>query len=101
MGKVNEVMKKHGVSIKRGEAGQHRAQAIVEIFNRTLAERLFGPQYAQEILLEARGGKNVRSTEWVSRLPDVQGESKRTGPYGKKILKIDVDMIFEKLVSGF
>ena len=71
MGKVNEVMKKHNVSIKRGEAGQHRAQAIVERFNRTLAERLFGHQYAQEILLEARGGKNVRSTEWVSRLPDV------------------------------
>ena len=71
MGKVNEVMKKHNVSIKRGETGQHRAQAIVERFNRTLAERLFGHQYAQEILLEARGGKNVRSTEWVSRLPDV------------------------------
>ena len=30
----------------------------------------------------------------------LQGESKRTGPYEKKILKIDVDMIFEKLVSG-
>ena len=71
MGKVNEVMKKHNVSIRRGEAGQHRAQAIVERFNRTLAERLFGHQYAQEILLEARGGKNVRSTEWVSRLPNV------------------------------
>ena len=71
MGKVNEVMKKHNVSIKRGEAGQHRAQAIVERFNRTLAERLFGHQNAQEILLEARGGKNVRSTEWVSRLPNV------------------------------
>ena len=71
MGKVNEVMKQHGVSIKREEAGQHRAQAIVERFNRTSAERLFGHQYAQEILLEARGGKNVRSTEWVSRLPDV------------------------------
>ena len=28
MGKVNEVMKKHNVSIKRGEAGQHRAQAM-------------------------------------------------------------------------
>ena len=71
MGKVNEVMKKHNVSIKRGEAGQHRAQAIVERFNRTLAERLFGHQYDQEILLEARGGKNLKSTEWVSRLPDV------------------------------
>jgi hypothetical protein len=71
MGKVNEVMKKHNVSIRRGEPGQHRAQAIVERFNRTLAERLFGHQYAQEILMEARNGKNIRSTEWVSRLPDV------------------------------
>ena len=28
----------------------------------------------------------------------IQGESKRTGPYRKKIFKIDVDVIFEKLV---
>ena len=71
MGKVNEVMKKHKVDIRRGLPGQHRAQAIVERFNRTLAERLFGHQYSQEILMEARGRKNVRSTEWVGRLPDV------------------------------
>ena len=64
-------MKKHNVSIRRGHPGQHRAQAIVERFNRTLAERLFGHQYSQEILMEARGGKGVRSTEWVSRLSDV------------------------------
>ena len=32
--------------------------------------------------------------------PIIQGESKRTGPSGKKILKIDVNRIFEKLVSG-
>ena len=31
---------------------------------------MFGHQYAQEILLESRG-KNVRSREWVARLPDV------------------------------
>ena len=71
MGKVNEVMKKHDVSIRKGQPGQHRGQANVERFNRTLAERLFGHQYAQEILLEARNGKSVGSTEWVSRLPDV------------------------------
>lgn len=70
MGKVNELMKSHNVDIRRGEKGLHRAQGIVERFNRTLAERLFGHQYAQEILLEARG-KNVRSREWVNRLPDV------------------------------
>ena len=71
MGKVNDVMKKHNVSIRRGQPNQHRAQAIVERFNRTLAERLFGYQYAKEILMESRNGKNVRSTEWVTRLPDV------------------------------
>ena len=71
MGKVNEIMEKHKVSIRRGQPGQHRAQAIVERFNRTLAERLFGHQYSQEILQEARNGKDVRSTEWVARLPDV------------------------------
>ncbi len=71
MGKVNEVMKKHNVSVRRGQPGQHRAQAIVERFNRTLAERLFGHQYSQEILMEARGQKNVRSTEWVARLSNV------------------------------
>ena len=37
---------------------------------------------------------------WPQHVIEVQGESKRTGPYGKKIFKIDVDMIFEKLVSG-
>ena len=43
----------------------------MERFNRILAERHFGHQYAQEILLEARDGKSVRSTDWVSRLPEV------------------------------
>ena len=70
MGEVNTLMKSKNVQIRRGETGLHRAQGIVERFNRGLAERLFGHQYAQEILLEARG-KNVRSMEWVSRLPDV------------------------------
>jgi len=70
MGDVNKLMKSKNVQIKRGETGLHRAQGIVERFNRTLAERLFGHQYAQEILLEARGS-NARSVEWVKRLPDV------------------------------
>ena len=71
MGSVNTVMKSKNVKIRRGEPGLHRAQGIVERFNRTLAERLFGHQYAQEILMEARGETNVRSTEWVARLPSV------------------------------
>ena len=57
LGKVNGVMKKHNVSIRRGQPNQHRAQVIVEKINRTLAERLFGYQYSKEILMEAHGGK--------------------------------------------
>ena len=51
----------------------HRSQAIVERFNRTLAEKLFGHQYAQEYLSSAASSKssNARSREWVARLPDV------------------------------
>ena len=40
----------------------------MERFNRTLAERLFGHQYAQEMQQEAEG---QRSTEWAARLPVV------------------------------
>ena len=70
MGDINKLMRSKNVQIRRGEKGLHRAQGIVERFNRTLAEKLFSHQYAQEILLESRG-KNVRSVEWVARLPSV------------------------------
>ena len=39
----------------------------MERFNRTLAERLFGHQYAQEMRLPS----GERSTEWQKRLPSV------------------------------
>ena len=42
----------------------------------------------------------LRKQVTASTYFDVQGESKRTGPMEINILKIDVDMIFEKLVSG-
>ena len=76
MGEVNNVMKAHNVKIRRGEKALHRSQAIVERFNRTLAEKLFGHQYAQEYLLAAASGSstkssNARSREWVARLPSV------------------------------
>ena len=67
MGAVTEEMEKHKTYIRRGRTEIHRDQAIVERFNRTLVERLFGHQYAAEMLLPL--GK--RSTEWVKRLPDV------------------------------
>ena len=65
MGGVTKEMDKHKTFIRRGHTEIHRDQAIVERFNRTLAERLFGHQYAAEMLYAGR------STEWVKRLPDV------------------------------
>ena len=67
MGAVTKEKEKHKTYIRRGRTEIHRDQAIVERFNRTLAERLFGHQYAVEMLLP----EGKRSTEWVKRLPDV------------------------------
>ena len=64
-GSVNILMKKHAVKFQRSEAGNHRAQSFVERANRSLAERLFSHQYAQEMIVEGR------SVEWVKRLPFV------------------------------
>ena len=47
-----------------------REQGIVERFKRTLAERLFGAQYARELLLAARDSWD-NSAEWVKALPEV------------------------------
>ena len=60
-------MENHKTYIRRGRTEIHRDQAIVERFNRTLAERLFGHQYAVEMLLP----EGQRSTAWVKRLPEV------------------------------
>ena len=62
---VNTLMKKHAIKFQRSEAGNHRAQSFVERANRSLAERLFSHQYAQEMIIEGR------SVEWVKRLPFV------------------------------
>jgi len=67
MGSVSQLLAKHRVEVRRGRAGIHRDQGIVERFNRTLAERLFGHQQAQELVLES----GERSREWVKRLPAV------------------------------
>ena len=40
MGAVNTLPKKHNTKIRRGRVNIHRDQAIVERFNRTIAERL-------------------------------------------------------------
>ena len=65
MGGVTKIMKQHDVTIQRGLAGNHRSQAFVERANKTLSERLFSHQYAQEMLTDGR------SREWVKRLPHV------------------------------
>ena len=67
MGSVTKKMESHKTYIRRSRTEIHRDQAIVERFNRKLAERLFGHQYAEEMLLP----EGQRSTAWVKRLPDV------------------------------
>ena len=54
MGAVNTLPKKHNTKIRRARVNIHRDQAIVERFNRTIAERLFNHQYAQEMLLNGK-----------------------------------------------
>ena len=75
MGGVTKEMEKHKTYIRRGRAEIPRDQVIVECFNCTLAERLFGHQYAVEMLLP----EGKRSTEWVKRLPEVRSEERRVG----------------------
>ena len=66
MGSVSQ-MAKHSVQVRRGRVDIHRDLGIVERFNRTLAEHLFGHQFAQEMRLASA----ERSTEWVERMPSV------------------------------
>ena len=49
MGSISQLLAKHSVQVRRGRVDIHRDQGIVERFNRTLAERLFGHQNAQEM----------------------------------------------------
>ena len=51
MGAVTKLMKENGTTIRCGRVDIHRDQVIVERFNRTLAERLIGHQYAVEMRL--------------------------------------------------
>ena len=68
MGAVTKVMENNKTAICRGRTEIHRDQAIVERFNRTLAERLFGYQCAVEMNMK---NSDKRSTEWVKRLLEV------------------------------
>ena len=64
---VTKESEKHASNIRGRRVDIHRDQAIVERFNRILAARLFGHQYAVEMRLSV----GQRSSEWVVRLPDV------------------------------
>ena len=64
---VSQLLAKHSVQVWCGRVDIHQDQEIVEHWNQTLAERLFGHQYAQEMRLPS----GQRSTEWVKQLPAV------------------------------
>ena len=94
MGAVTKVTENNKTAIRRGRTEIHRNQAIVERFNRTLAERLFGHQYAVKMRLPS----GQRSTEWVKRLSEVVSalNNEVTRLTGKKPAKA----IKEKSVSS-
>ena len=87
-GNVTTLMNKHKVKFQRSEAGNHRAQAFVERANRTLGEKIFTHQYAQEMADTEKGGS--RSREWVERLPAVLKimNNEVTRLTGKEIIKV-------------
>ena len=93
MGAVTKAMENNKTTIRRGRTNIHRDQAIVERFNRTLAGRLFGHQYAVEMNMPS-----CRSTAWVKRLPEVvlALNNEVTRLIGKK----PADAIREKAVAS-
>ena len=63
MGGVNKAMGEHKTTIRRGRPNIHRDQGIVEWFNRTLAERLFGHQYAVEMNMPSGRSSSLGKTD--------------------------------------
>ena len=91
-GDTTKLMKKHDKMIQHGDPSQHRSQGIVERFNRTLADRLFGYQYHKELEDPSKSNR-----EWVSRLQNVVGalNDEKTRLIGMK----PVDAIKQTLVK--
>ena len=87
MGVVTKTLKDHSTKIRSAEAEYHRGQNIVERFNKTLAERLFGYQYWKEL-----DSPSERNREWAQRLPQVVAalnneETRATGMKPKDAIK--------------
>ena len=97
MGSVTKEIKNHKTYIRCRRTEIHRDQAIVERFNRMLVERLFGHQYAIEMLLP----EGQRSTAWVKRLPDVVSalNNEVTSLNGKKPAVVIKEKKFPPLVN--
>ena len=93
MGAVNQLLSKDNVEVRRGRVDIHRDQAIVERFNRTLADRLFGHQYGVEMRLP----EGQRSAEWGARLPAVVSalNNEVTWLTGKKPAKAIKEKLFQ------
>ena len=93
-GAVKKEIENRKTYIRSGRTDINRDQAIVERFNRNLAERLFGHQYAVEMRLP----DGHRSTAWVKRLPGVVAalNNEVTSLIGKK----PTEAIKEKAVAA-
>jgi transposase InsO family protein len=61
-----KLMKEHDVKVSKSKNKKH--VAFVERFNRTLAEKLFKPQYVEELI------SNKQNTEWVANLQPIIDE---------------------------
>ncbi len=64
-GVVTKLMTEHKTIFKRGEPMNHKAQSFVERMNRTVAEKIFAYQTAEEIVTKER------SRKWVKELPAI------------------------------
>ena len=62
---VSQLLAKHYIQVLRDRVDIHRDQGIIERFSRTLAERLFGHQYAQEMRLPS-GEWSASAGRWLN-----------------------------------
>ena len=85
MGADTREMAQHDVRIRKGNVNVHRAQGILERFNRASSECFLTIQYNQEMNFK----EEKRSTEWVKRLPEV------VLALNRKETRLTVEIIFD------